>query len=123
MRNKVLLIEDDRDTQVIVSSYLSREYDVRCASDGMSGLAMADEDVPDLILLDIALPRQMDGLEVARRICASDKFRHTKVLAFTIHDELRSEILSAGCHGLIQKPVDPHDLVDTVHELLPPNAG
>jgi DNA-binding response OmpR family regulator len=117
---KVLLIEDDQDTQVIVSSYLQREYEVRCASDATSGLQMANEDVPDLILLDIALPRHLDGLEVARRICGTEKFRKTKVLAFTIHDEMRDEIMSAGCHGLIQKPVNPHDLVDRVHQVLPP---
>jgi DNA-binding response OmpR family regulator len=122
MRGKVLLIEDDRDTQVIVSSYLQREYDVRCAADAKSGLEMANEDVPDLILLDMALPRHLDGLEVARRLCSSEKFRDTKVVAFTIHDELRDEIMSAGCHGLIPKPVDPHDLVETVHGLLPPDA-
>jgi CheY-like chemotaxis protein len=119
---KVLLIEDDPDTQVIVSSYLGREYHVRCAGDAPAGLRMANEDVPDLILLDIALPGPMDGLEVARRICGNDKFRDTKVLAFTIHDELRAEIASAGCHGFIQKPVNPHDLVNTLHELLPPGG-
>jgi two-component system cell cycle response regulator DivK len=104
-----ILIVEDNATNMKLSSFLleSADYSVLMAVTAESGVAIAREQHPDLILMDIQLPG-MDGLEATRLLKADDATRHIPVLALTAlamkGDEER--ICAAGCDGYIAKPLD-----------------
>jgi two-component system cell cycle response regulator DivK len=104
-----ILIVEDNATNMQLSSFLleSADYSVLMAVTAESGVAIAREQHPDLILMDIQLPG-MDGLEATRLLKADDATRHIPVLALTAlamkGDEER--IRAAGCDGYIAKPLD-----------------
>lgn len=80
---KILIIEDDLSLQKTLAEYLGSEnFEVRSASDGESGLAMALSEKPDLILLDIILPKK-DGHEVLQAVKADEKTKNIPVVLLT----------------------------------------
>jgi len=80
---KILVIEDEATLQKALNEILSREgYEVVSSLDGLRGLELAQKENPDLILLDIILPK-MDGFEVLKRIKEDDKISQTPVIILT----------------------------------------
>ena len=121
MTRKVLVVEDTEDNRKIVRDLLSAAgYELLEAVDGASGLAMATEHRPDLILMDIQLP-VMDGYETTRRIKADPALRHIPIIAVTSYalsgDEGKTR--AAGCDAYIAKPFSPRKLLETVRLFLP----
>jgi CheY-like chemotaxis protein len=112
----VLVVEDQPDNRDLLKTVLIEMLDltVLTASDGLEALEKADSG-PDLILLDLLLPR-LNGFEVVRRLKAANGTRHIPVLALTAlsRPTEQEEALEAGCDGLIVKPFDTDDLVRTV---------
>ena len=105
---RILYIEDNPENRLLVSRVLEADgYEVVEAVDGPSGLKAAQESEPDLILLDIGLPR-VDGYDLAERFRAMPELDEVPILAVTANvmkgDRERS--LAAGCDGYIPKPVD-----------------
>jgi two-component system cell cycle response regulator DivK len=104
-----ILIVEDNATNMKLSSFLleSADYTVLMATTAESGLGIAREQCPDLILMDIQLPG-MDGLEATALLKADEATRHIPILALTAlamkGDEER--IRAAGCDGYIAKPLD-----------------
>ncbi|RFF29479.1 response regulator [Wenzhouxiangella sediminis] len=120
MRGKILLIEDNEQNAYLVNYLLgARQWQVISASDGPSGLRLADEEAPDLILLDIQLPG-MDGYEVARRLKSRQALADTPIVAVTSYAMPgdRENCLAAGCTGYIEKPIDPARFADEVEQFL-----
>jgi len=120
MRGKILLIEDNEQNAYLVDYLLgAREWQVIPATDGPSGLRMAESEQPDLILLDIQLPG-MDGYEVARKLRAMESIQDTPIVAVTSYAMPgdRENCLAAGCTGYIEKPVDPATFADEVESYL-----
>ena len=118
----ILLIEDNVHNRTVFSTVLrSRGHEVICAEDGEAGLEALAKTVPDLVLLDLSLPR-MDGWTVARSIREHpDSARsNLTVIALTAHAMKgdRERALEAGCDGYISKPVSPRELARTVAERL-----
>ncbi|MEE4303105.1 MAG: response regulator [Wenzhouxiangella sp.] len=116
MKGKILLIEDNEQNAYLVSYLLgARDWQVVAASDGRSGLDLADAENPDMILLDIQLPG-MDGYEVARKLRAKDHLDDTPIIAVTSYAMPgdRENCLAAGCTGYIEKPIDPANFADQV---------
>ena len=93
----------------------ARGWEVVHASDGRSGIALAGQCNPALILLDIQLP-QMDGYEVARALKADPAVAPIPIVAVTSYAMAgdREAALGAGCQGYIEKPIDPDTFVDAV---------
>lgn len=120
-RGELVLIVDDYDEgREICAEYLAfHGYAVATAEDGEEALAKARELAPDLILLDIALPK-VDGWEVARRLRADPATAKTAILALTAHalGELRRKALDVGCDGVVTKPVIPRELERQIRETL-----
>jgi two-component system, cell cycle response regulator DivK len=117
---RILLVEDTEDNRVIVRDLVSSAgYELLEAVDGAEGLAMAEREKPDLILMDIQLP-VMDGYEATRRIKANPALKHIPVIAVTSYalagDEEKTK--AAGCDGYIAKPFSPRKLLNTIRELL-----
>jgi len=107
MPKKVLVVEDDIDNRWVVSRLLSiAGYTIIEAEDGQQALEKARAEKPDLILMDLALPR-LDGWEATRRLKADPELRHIPVLALTAFalegDEQKAR--AAGCDAYITKPV------------------
>ncbi len=112
----VLYIEDNFHNRRIVRKILaSRGYTVVEAEDGTSGLQMAIELKPKLILLDIGLPG-IDGMEVAARIKQDENLKDAYVIALTASAMRgdRERFLAAGCDDYISKPIQALELIDKV---------
>lgn len=113
---RILLIEDNEQNRYLATFLLqARGWEVVHASDGPSGIALAGQCNPALILLDIQLP-QMDGYEVARALKADPAVAPIPIVAVTSYAMAgdREAALGAGCQGYIEKPIDPDTFVDAV---------
>jgi two-component system alkaline phosphatase synthesis response regulator PhoP len=120
MKNKILIV-DDTETMRLYQQLLLSElgYDVDVAEDGIAGLEKIEEIKPDLVLLDIMMPR-MDGIECCRKIKENDQTRHIKVVMVTTKSEYERvrEAFAAGCDDYVTKPIDKTELITKVQELL-----
>ncbi len=118
--SKILVIEDNEMNRDMLSRRLSRRgFGVIVARDGEEGLAMARADLPDLIIMDLSLPR-IDGWEVTRRLKADESTRAIPVIALTAHamSTDRDKALAAGCNDFDTKPVDFGRLVAKVQRAI-----
>ena len=117
---RVLVIDDQADERAIQIAMLSHlGYAVDEAADGESGLRSARESPPDVILLDIAMPR-MDGFEVCRRLRADESTAHIPVLLFTASAvvDLEQKAEEAGAAGVLPKPIEPQRVALAVGRLI-----
>ncbi|HYV39273.1 MAG TPA: response regulator [Gemmataceae bacterium] len=117
---KVLIVEDNEENRDSLSRRLQRRgFAVVTADDGKAGLAMAQSEKPDLILMDMNMP-ELDGWEATRQIKALDGFQDVPVLALTAHalagDKERA--LQVGCADYHTKPVDFPKLLAQMETML-----
>jgi two-component system, cell cycle response regulator DivK len=120
MSKRILLVEDTEDNRQIVRDLaMSAGYELLEAADGATGVSMAIEHKPDLILMDIQLP-VLDGYEASRRIKAEPDLRGIPIIAVTSYalsgDEAKAR--EAGCDGYIAKPYSPRRLLAAISALL-----
>jgi two-component system cell cycle response regulator DivK len=120
MKKRILVVEDTEDNRKILRDLLtSAGFELIEATDGESGIRMANEERPDLILMDIQLPL-VNGYEATRRIKANPDTRHIPILAVTSYalsgDEAKA--IEAGCDGYIAKPFSPRNLLAKVRDFL-----
>ncbi|MEM9776108.1 MAG: hybrid sensor histidine kinase/response regulator [Chloroflexota bacterium] len=104
----VLYIEDNLPNQKLVERILSRHnYNLILACDGLSGIRMAVENTPDLILVDINLP-DMSGQEITASLKSKNVFSDTPIIALTADasEDNRNKALAVGCDGFLTKPID-----------------
>ncbi len=117
---KVLYVEDNPVNRLLVRRVLaSAGYDVIEAEDGLSGIQIAREEKPDLILMDIMMPG-MDGYQVTTKLKSLKELSETPIVALTAKamEGDRERALIAGCDGYITKPIDVDRLPDQVAEFL-----
>ena len=115
----VLLIEDNELNRDMLKRRLERkEFIVSCAEDGQSGIDMAKNEMPDIILLDLSLP-VIDGWNVARQLKADSNTKNIPIIALTAHAMKgdRQKALDAGCDDYDTKPVNLEGLLDKMHKL------
>jgi two-component system cell cycle response regulator DivK len=123
MGNNILCVEDNPDNMLLMQRALeSRGYKLIKAKNGEEGVAMAEAEDVDLILLDINLP-DIDGYEVAKRIRSSsrNKLAYTPIIAITAN-ALKGDAekaLSAGCDVYMSKPINIRELWARVEAFLP----
>jgi CheY-like chemotaxis protein len=104
------VVDDDRDARTIYSMFVRAQgCDVVTARDGLEALEKADELWPDLIVLDLAMPR-LDGWEAMRRLNRSSWTRKIPIVAVSAVPLSRDEAFAAGCEAYLAKPVDPQVL-------------
>ena len=112
MKHKVLIVEDNPLNMRLIEMILkSDNYLLLKAIDGEEALAIAAIDHPDLVLMDIRLPK-LSGLEVARRLKKNGKLSHIPIIALTAHAMVGDEekALAAGCDDYLVKPIDEKKL-------------
>lgn len=117
---KILIIEDDPDILEFVSFNLRKEgYEVFTAKDGVKGVQMCTQVRPDLVLLDVMMPR-MDGVEVCELIRANPTVSNTIIAMLSARGEDYSQLAAfdAGADAYITKPIRPKLLVSKVKALL-----
>ena len=117
---RVLIIEDDRDIVELVRYNLTNEgYQVVSAQDGTSGLAMIKKSAPDLLLLDLMLPK-LSGLEVCREIRRDASLNRLPILMLTARGDEADRVvgLEMGADDYVTKPFSPRELAARVKALL-----
>jgi len=117
---KILVVDDNRDGRELVVKVLkSRGYQIVEAIDGEEALEKVLSERPDLILMDISIPK-IDGHEVARRLKADEDLRNIPIIALTAHAMKgdREKALSAGCNGYIPKPINVRELPGQIETFL-----
>lgn len=119
-KRTVLLADDDVKIRSLVAATLGTEnFDLLTAGDGEETLARAREEKPELILLDINMPR-MSGLEVCRALKTDPSTAHVKIVMLTASgsDADRANAFEAAADDYFIKPFSPIALLDKVYELL-----
>lgn len=117
---KILYVEDNPVNRALVCRILTEAgYAVFEAEDGLSGIQVAEQEQPDLILMDIMLPG-MDGNQVTTRLKSLPQLAETPIVALTakVMQGDRERALVAGCDGYIPKPIDADRLADQIAEFL-----
>ena len=117
---RILYIDDDFANRLLVKRVLMAEgYEVEEADNARDGIAMASNNPPDLILMDIAMP-DMNGLEATNRIRAMPAIADMTIVALTANAMQgdREMILEAGCDGYISKPIDIDTFIDDLSQFL-----
>ena len=117
---KILLVEDDPQAVGILEPILiSKGFSVAVARDGVEGLEKVKLLSPDILLLDVNMPR-MDGIELCRRIKSEDSIRLTPVVMLTALSDLEKklEALEAGADDFVNKPYNMVELVTRIKSLL-----
>jgi CheY-like chemotaxis protein len=115
-----LVIEDHPDNMVLICRLLEKAgYRTLQAVNGFEGFEMAVRERPDFIILDIQLP-DMDGTEVLRNIRMSAIGTAIPVIAMTSYAMAgdREKLLSAGCDGYIEKPIDPGRVIAQLRSIV-----
>lgn len=119
-KKRILVVDDNpRNLKLAFDVLEDAGYEVVEAVNAEEAQSMIDRNLPDLILMDIALPG-MDGLTLTRKLKANERTRHIRIIALTAFamkgDDQKA--LAAGCDGYITKPIDIHQLPLQVAEIL-----
>jgi two-component system cell cycle response regulator DivK len=117
----VLYVEDNELNRKIVRDLLGRTaYRLVEATDGLTGLATAQEVLPDLIIMDIQLPK-LSGLDATRRLRAEPRTAHVPIIVITSFalggDEQKAR--EAGATAYLAKPYSPRELLQLIRQLAP----
>jgi two-component system, cell cycle response regulator DivK len=120
LMKKILLVEDNEMNRDMLSRRLVRNgFEVIMAVDGEQGIAMAQSERPDLILMDMSLP-VIDGWEATRRVRAGEATSAIPIIALTAHAMSgdREKAIEAGCNDYDTKPIEMPRLLEKISALL-----
>lgn len=116
---KILIVEDNELNLDLLVQLLEDDYELATANNGADGIEIAEQERPDLILMDMSLP-VIDGWEATRRIKARNGLKHIPVIALTAHamsgDEEKAK--AAGCDGYLAKPLNEDLLFEKLDQFL-----
>ena len=124
MKRKILLVDDEPGIQVVISARLTAQgYDVVVAKDGQEGLDLARSESPDLVLLDLMLPK-LDGYKVCRMLKFDKAFESIPIVIFSARGSEADKKLAeqVGADAYIVKPFDMNVFTQTVQRLLGPQV-
>lgn len=123
-KHKILIVDDEPDILELIEYNLKKEgYQVYTASNGQEGVALAKKVLPDLIILDVMMPK-MDGIEACRIMRAMPEFKNTFMIFLTARSEEYSEIagFNVGADDYIAKPIKPRSLISRINAILRRNV-
>lgn len=125
VKQKILIVDDEPDILELIEYNLKKEgYQVYLAGNGQEGITIAKKVHPDLIILDIMMPK-MDGIEACRLMRAIPEFKNTFMVFLTARSEEYSEIagFNVGADDYIAKPIKPRALVSRINAILRRNSS
>lgn len=117
---KVLIIEDNENNLYMMRFILTQMgHEVLEARDGASGVDLAKEKRPDLILMDIQLP-VLDGYSATRRIREDEALKEVPIIAVTSYAMVgdREKAIAAGCTAYVEKPIDPESFIKVLERYI-----
>lgn len=120
MKEKILIVEDNPQNMRLIEMVLrAKDYTLLKATDGEEALAMAMRERPDLIIMDIQLPK-MNGLEVTRKLRETPAFNHTPIIGLTAYAMKgdRERVIESGCDAYLSKPINTRELPKVIAEML-----
>ena len=118
MKKKILVVDDDQTSVKIIETRLSKEgFEVFVALDGDIGLGRAKEVVPDLIVLDIEMPR-MNGYTFIQEMHKVESLKWTPVIVLTAHEDMQRTFEMQGIHEYLVKPIDFDELLKKINTSL-----
>jgi len=120
MGRKILVTEDSPTILEILKTVLAEEgYEVIAAADGQQALDLARTEKPDLIVLDLMLPK-IDGYKVCRMLKFSERFKNIPIIMLTARSKESDEQLGreVGADAYIRKPFQPEVMIDEIKKLL-----
>ena len=123
-KQKILIVDDEPDILELIEYNLKKEgYQVFLAHNGQEAVTEAKRSLPDLIVLDIMMPK-MDGIEACRIMRTMPEFKNTFMVFLTARSEEYSEIagFNVGADDYIAKPIKPRALVSRINAILRRNA-
>ena len=114
-QNKILAVDDNLTNIKILRKLLAEDYDLKTATSGEEALQIAQEFIPDLILLDIMMPG-MDGYEVCRRLRENSALLNTKIIIMTAKGKLADKVKGRemGADDYITKPFEDADILESI---------
>ncbi len=119
-KKRILIVDDEDDLRNMLKFRLeAMDYDVAEAADGQEGLDKARSDRPDLIILDLMLPK-IDGFKVCRMLKFDEKYKHIPIIMFTVRAQEKDKQIGKemGAEAYVTKPFDPDILLGKIRELL-----
>ena len=119
-KKKILLVDDEKDMVYAVRLQLeANHFEVLTAADGQEALDKSRREKPDLIILDVMLPK-IDGYKVCRMLKFDDKYKHIPIIMFTARAQKSGEKLGfeVGADAYLTKPFEPQMLLRKIKELL-----
>jgi len=119
-KNRILVVEDEPGLREGIKAILEKsDYEVILASDGKEGLDKARKEYPDLIILDLMMPK-MDGYKVCRLLKFDSRYKQIPIVIFTVRAEKKDEKMAynTGADAYITKTLEPKELLDKIEELL-----
>ena len=119
---RLLIVEDQADIRKLIRMTLEFEpYEIHEAADGVSGLRLAGEILPEMMLLDVMMPGELDGLQVCRSVRADPRLAGMRVLLLSARGQARDREAGelAGADAYLIKPFSPLQLVETIERMLP----
>jgi len=118
-KKKILVVDDAEFNRDLLLQLLEDDYEVIMAVDGGEGVQKAEQERPDLILMDLGMP-VMDGWQATRKIKANSELRHIPIIAVTSHAMIGDEIQAreAGCDDYVPKPIDENELIRKIKKFL-----
>lgn len=117
---RILVVEDQESIRKMIEALVkARGYEVTAVNSGAKALETITERLPDVVLLDLMMPGQFDGLEVCRRLRADPVTRQLPVLIITAMagDDVKTQALEAGATGFYNKPFSPIALLKELERL------
>jgi DNA-binding response OmpR family regulator len=116
-RKTILICDDEPALRELIRASMDDGFEFAEASDGIIAMELAREVEPDLVILDLMLPR-LSGLEVLARLNEDERLKDVPVLVITAWNETREDVLAAGADDFVSKPFDPEDLKAAVNRLV-----
>jgi DNA-binding response OmpR family regulator len=116
-RKTILICDDEPALRELIRASMADGYEFAEASDGIIAMELAREVSPDIVILDLMLPR-LSGLEVLARMNEDERLKDVPVLVITAWNETREDVLAAGADDFVAKPFDPEELRSAVNRLV-----
>ncbi len=120
VKEKILIVEDNPQNMRLLEMVLrAKNYTLLKATDGEEALDMALREQPDLIIMDIQLPK-VNGLEVTRKLRNTPAFSHTPIIAITAYAMKgdKERVIESGCDAYLSKPINTRELPEMIGEML-----
>ncbi len=121
MKKRILYVEDNPNNMLLVKRILRAEgHQMLEAVDGEMGWVVAKRERPDLILMDLRLPGEIDGFELTRRIKADPQLGQIPVVVLTAHGDAKAQetAKAIGCEGFLHKPADIRQIQAVLRQFL-----